>query len=620
MQSAGAAARQLDADYDDDPDNQQLTENNGMNELYALCMNDHHQYKDAQSNQEPLRPNIGTDLIEARQHSQRNNRLLTAAPTITVPAQHPPQQLHMAIRALHKLNDKDHTKLAYDPKRKEFVEFLDYRYHFQSNIAVRHLVEHDKAYDFMCYQAFRDNKLVDVEATLELAKNPDQNGKRKKGSKKTVRSKKKKKSTSEYSYFSPQEYEKVMTSLRAVGGDLTKAVDPPFGIGDQTLMQYKAAIMQMHKEQTSANISSIGWEFIWNLKCQEVFSYVKGRKRRIQKANFEEKIDYDTVHETAENILTVEKGFWTDGTIGNTQTIFSSLRNRFCFLMTVAAILRGESMFMAELSDLYGIEWLGDDAHDQNPFWVLMLQITTGKTHTHHIKLFGRAGRHKDPLQCPMGALGFYLMFRFAKTKEMDNIDFTDPTEWFYIKLLTDMKNKDTTKSIANRTYATAIETHLKKSQIFAKNKVHIGRKWGAFKSQLQGDHTEDTKILGNWSPSTQDKAYSVKVPVKIVRSMAGWRIADGLHYNARADKDPPNELVDAVFPWLQKSRDKVFASQETGNEHPTASKFLHLLHKIAVCVVQDAAAIIVQHPERATHGMFKQQLFQTETSQLMWR
>ena len=50
MQSAGAAARQLDADYDDDPDNQQLTDNNGMNELYALCMNDHHQYKDAQSN------------------------------------------------------------------------------------------------------------------------------------------------------------------------------------------------------------------------------------------------------------------------------------------------------------------------------------------------------------------------------------------------------------------------------------------------------------------------------------------------------------------------------------------------------------------------------------------
>jgi len=131
MQSAGAAARQLDAEYDDDPDNQGLTADDPLNELYALCMNDHNQYKDAQSNQQPLRPNIGTDLIEARQHSQRNNRLLTAvAPTITVPPQFPPQQLHMAISKLSKLNAKDNTKLAYIPKRKEFLEYLDYKYHF----------------------------------------------------------------------------------------------------------------------------------------------------------------------------------------------------------------------------------------------------------------------------------------------------------------------------------------------------------------------------------------------------------------------------------------------------------------------------------------------------------
>jgi hypothetical protein len=604
-QSAGAGARQLDADFDDDPNNN-APHNGQLGELFALCLLDDNQHKEAQAHSQPIRPNIGTDMIEARQHTNRTNSFLNNSP-IELPLQFDSNLLDHAINASHALGDKDNTKRAYDPKRLEFLEFLDYKYAYEC-VVNRYTVQYNKVYEFICYHAYRNKKNVDVTTSDHTQQNKSNKRKRKRGGSGST-----KKNDTKYKYFDPLDFENVMVQLKRQITDGQVPKDPSFGIKDDCLMQYKCAIKQLHQEQVAQERNTNAWEFVWTEKCKKVFTYVKSRRRRVALANCDEKFDYDTIYETQENILILEKAFWTDGTVGNSQSVFSSLRNRFCFLMTIAAILRGESMFKAELSDLYGIEWLGDDVYDQNPFWVLMMQITTGKTNKDNIKLFGRAGRHKDPLQCPMAALGFYLFYRFAKSKEMENTpDFTDPNQWFRIKLLVDYKNGDNTVSIGDRTYGAAIKKHLKNNQIFSANKVHIGRKWGSFKSQLQGDDAKDTQILGNWNPSTQDKSYSVKVPIPIVRSMAGWRTADGLHYNARADVVPPKELVDSVFPWLQGSRDKVFASQHNGNEHPTAHKFLHLMHHLAVCVVQDSAAIMVKYPQRVSHGMFKLPLFHT--------
>ncbi|KAG7350141.1 centromere DNA-binding like protein [Nitzschia inconspicua] len=94
---------------------------------------------------------------------------------------------------------------------------------------------------------------------------------------------------------------------------------------------------------------------------------------------------------------------------------------------------------MAELSDLYGIGWIGDDGYDHNPFWIFLLQMRTGKSNGANLKLYGRAGRHKDPTMCPMGALAFYLFYRFNKTNEMDPPpNFCESSSWFTMTLLGD--------------------------------------------------------------------------------------------------------------------------------------------------------------------------------------
>jgi len=150
IQSAAAGARQLDTEFNDDPDN--LTNNGQLGELLELFSGDENQYKEAQAQSRPLRPNIGTDMISARQRVQRNNKFTAAAnkDVIELPIQFDPKLLDNGITALHALGEKQHTKRAYDPKLQEFTEFLDYKYPYES-IVTRYHVQFTKVYEFIVY-------------------------------------------------------------------------------------------------------------------------------------------------------------------------------------------------------------------------------------------------------------------------------------------------------------------------------------------------------------------------------------------------------------------------------------------------------------------------------------
>ncbi|KAG7372624.1 centromere DNA-binding like protein [Nitzschia inconspicua] len=206
--------------------------------------------------------------------------------------------------------------------------------------------------------------------------------------------------------------------------------------------------------------------------------------------------------------------------------------------MTTFAILPGESMFKAELSDLYGGEvQMPDDPH---PIYVMMMQIYTGKTNQ-DLKLFGRAAHHKSPLLCPVGALAFYSLYRFSQT-------------------------------------------------------------------EVDGDDNELIRILGNWDPKIQEKAYSSKLPMKIVRSRAGFRSNGGVHYNARTIVQPPSELLSQLFPWVDRATQELntFLQSSPAEARPTAAVFLDFMMKLKVVVLQDAAATMVLHPMRSVHQLFQ--------------
>ena len=74
-------------------------------------------------------------------------------------------------------------------------------------------------------------------------------------------------------------------------------------------------------------------------------------------------------------------------------------------IKTHNAIIRGESLFKSDLSDMCGVEHVTDYCEDVQ---IQIMQIATGKTN--NLKtLYGRCMRHRNKNLCPIGASGIFL-------------------------------------------------------------------------------------------------------------------------------------------------------------------------------------------------------------------
>ena len=95
------------------------------------------------------------------------------------------------------------------------------------------------------------------------------------------------------------------------------------------------------------------------------------------------------------------------------------------------------------------------------------------------LKQFGRCMRHKDVTSCAVGATGFYLLYRFHFSREMDDgnrPDFRNNEEWFDIKILTDGTKERNKVSIQKKTYTSELKTIMHILRIVASHFGHWGR------------------------------------------------------------------------------------------------------------------------------------------------
>ena len=104
---------------------------------------------------------------------------------------------------------------------------------------------------------------------------------------------------------------------------------------------------------------------------------------------------------------------------------------------------------------------------------------------------------------------------------------------------------------------------------------------------------------------------------MRIIRSRAGFLDLNGLNFNPRTKFAVPEELRDQVFPWLKNARAKFLSALNIASGVPvardrvTAFKFLEFMDRLQDVVIQDAAAILIEYPERGTHGLFSLPIFQ---------
>jgi hypothetical protein len=238
--------------------------------------------------------------------------------------------------------------------------------------------------------------------------------------------------------------------------------------------------------------------------------------------------------------------------------------------------------------------------------------LLTGKTNC-GIKLYGRIMRNINPCLCGVGALGFYLYFRFEKSHEMNPPpDFTVNKDWFDIKLLTDGSQENSTRVMSNESYAKGVQIVLKKLDISSKHYLHLGRILGPIQLEKLEAESRDIQSLGNWNPSTQEKFYSTKLPMRPIRALGGFQDAGGMHYNPRTVVEPPESLKSMIFPFADRSlREVREKSKVDGKDRYTAEHFLRLLIDLRAIVLQDAAAIVIAHGERQQHALFRLPVFQ---------
>jgi hypothetical protein len=216
-----------------------------------------------------------------------------------------------------------------------------------------------------------------------------------------------------------------------------------------------------------------------------------------------------------------------------------------------------------------------------------------------------------------MGAYAFYLVVRFYMTEEFKSVPddyFCKNSTWFDTKLLVDCYAPDYSKQMSNDSYSKFMKRILTEQNIASNHIVHLGRVLGSADLELLENEKDGTLDMGNWSADVHKRSYSIKMPIKSLRRSAGFVLADGMHHNTRTTVLPApddDDLLDLPFPFVKRCMTAVLAAKEEATDGVqsylnTAVCFLELLQQLALVFLQDAAAMLILHPERGDNAMFK--------------
>lgn len=496
-------------------------------------------------------------------------------------------ELQSIVNTINTNNTPENTLKAMTPKIQEYFEFCEALYNHDPNPS--HL-NFEKVYRFMYYVAFREKR--------------KQGGRRSRGVRGIVPK------------FDMEEYKRVTNGLQALGSGSNPINAPQTRepISEATFMSYKAAIKSIYKEQIARQQTSLNFDAIWQQSLDELVKHVKTRLPKQRKAFYHEKFDNEFANYTmVDHYGDIEEELWRLCHDSSTdRSSFANLRNRYQFLHLTSGVLRAETLYKAELSDFWGV-WSQDKNYDIHRMYKMVNKITEGKTN-HGRVLYGRVTRHTDVRLCVIGALAFYLQYRFYMTREMESLtleDWLDNSKWFDIKLLVDATVSVPDNNImSNHSFAKKLGEVLVKLQLSSEKILHLGRKLGPKILELLNETSEDIRRMGNWNPSIFDKCYSTKLPQGPIKKLAGFHGSNSRYYLPRSQVEPPEQLLTAtpigtwVYNRLAGVRQVHFQSRRA--KHQTALHSLLFFQELNKIYLQDAAAMTVLHPDRREQMMFR--------------
>jgi Centromere DNA-binding protein complex CBF3 subunit, domain 2 len=427
-------------------------------------------------------------------------------------------RLQTAVMQMRESSKPTNTQKAMQPKIDEFFQYCDLVYGHDRQY--KYTLDFEKVYKFMWYQVFREQK--------------------KRGGDKLAKAK--------GECFDLEAYRSLMESFRTEEDSIIPVFPTPVKpIGKPMFDSYRAAIRQIYRVQVARGALNVPWEHIWQMGFDELFKHVKERAPQIKRLTYQEKVtgEFAPFH-VVEKYPDIEKSLWEDSerSVG-CRSVATNLRHRYCLLHLTSGILRCESLHRAELSDFICLLPPRRE-HDVHQVFLMVNQIAIGKTN-HGRVLYGRATRHRDVNLCCIGAISFYLMYRFYVTKEFQDFtleDWFDNEKWFDVKLLVDVNSSDKTKEISNDGYSKHIKRTLGKHRIVQEKLCHLGRKLGVKILDLLEEESPEIQRMGNWNPSMMDKSYSSKLPMGPIRKLAGYSGNSKMYFNTRTTVEPCDDLL----------------------------------------------------------------------------
>jgi centromere DNA-binding complex CBF3 subunit-like protein/transcriptional activator of glycolytic enzymes GCR1 len=280
-----------------------------------------------------------------------------------------------------------------------------------------------------------------------------------------------------------------------------------------------------------------------------------------------------------------------------------------CHLRTLADILLGHYMLTRggdrraiEISDLFTFEF-----SDEGPTRCMPLILTTraGKQNQHGRLETAGALRNRKPLICILGAIAFYLLYRWDLTTEPFP-DFESRPKWYDIRLIkgtrgtrTDLTAPLLTDPTAPLSYNSQRDWIVKAfsyAGIRSTQKTHVGRSSGAKTAELKGVSEMQIQRAGRWNPDQMIGCYLNSLPRKFMRRMAGHPDKMGCFDIPRARVSPPESLLSMIWPQLDRWKGRFGPGPEQLNDLAAAG-LINLLLYLREVILQDSVFLIDRFP-----------------------
>ncbi|KAE8225065.1 hypothetical protein CF319_g2131 [Tilletia indica] len=293
------------------------------------------------------------------------------------------------------------------------------------------------------------------------------------------------------------------------------------------------------------------------------------------------------------------------------------LRDRLAFLISHFALLRGENARNLELADLHHLQLEGEGP---SSCFAVVLLLANGKTNQAGRVEYGSFLRNRDVFVCPVGALALYLFSRFHHSAEPFP-DLSESSNWYDIKVI--KAPKSLTQPIGEETHSKALDAAFKACGVLTTAKTHAARKSGAQLAEAGGASEAAVRRAGRWNQTTMETCYLTRLPRPVLRVHAGFH-QDGGSYFLRRDIQPPQELLERIFPQADAWESAIEAGKSVDGsliEINIASRaFVRLLIRLRPVVLQDAVLLKQQYPHLFlwTHSLFTSDAFVRFESDLL--